>query len=91
MPLAQILGRADYPDKSLITAFYVESVSVVDYLVAEKGPRAFTQFLRDVQQSGLETALERHYGCHTVAELEKRWRIRLFAEADARAAAGRGR
>jgi hypothetical protein len=77
LPLTEILGRADYPDKKTqITAFYVESVSVVEYLIAQKGdngPRAFIQFLRDAQKAGLEAALPQHYGSRTVAELQGRW------------------
>ncbi len=81
--LAQLLHKADYADAAHITAFYVESVSVVEFLVAEKGPRAFVQFLRDVP-GGLDTALQKHYGCPDVADLQNRWLTRTFAEADAR-------
>jgi hypothetical protein len=89
VPLTQLFARPEYPDAALITAFYVESVSVVDFLVGEKDPRAFVQFLRDVPKAGLDAALEKHYGCRGVADLQERWLVKTFAEADARAAAGR--
>jgi hypothetical protein len=89
VPLAQLFAQPEYPDAALITAFYVESVSVVDFLVGEKGPQAFVQFLRDVPRTGLDGALERHYGCRNVVALEEQWRIKLFAGVDARASAER--
>ena len=68
----------------LITVFYVESVSVVDFLVAEKGPQVFVQFVREAAKSGLDAALQKHYDCRNVAMLEDRWLTKTFAAADAR-------
>jgi hypothetical protein len=85
VPLEQLFGKADYPDAALITVFYVESVSVVDFLVAEKGPQEFVQFLHDVAKSGLDAALQKHYDCRSVTMLEERWRIKMFSGAEARA------
>jgi hypothetical protein len=90
VPLERLFAKDDYPDAALITVFYVESVSVVDFLVAEKGPQAFVQFLRDVTKSGLEAALQKHYDCRSVTALEERWRVKMFSAADARPAGGQG-
>ncbi|HEX4590656.1 MAG TPA: hypothetical protein VH120_12040 [Gemmataceae bacterium] len=90
VPLEQLFTKNEYPDASLITVFYVESVSVVEFLVAEKGPQAFVQFVRDVAKSGLDAALQKHYDCRGVSALQDRWLTRTFAEADARISGGRG-
>ena len=81
MPLETLFRKNDYPDAGLITAFYVESVSVVDFLVAEKGPQEFVHFLRDAAKSGLDAALQKHYDCRTVTMLEERWRTKMFSAA----------
>jgi hypothetical protein len=88
VPIAQFVGRQDYPDRAAITAFYVQSASVVDYLVGLNGPRAFTQFLRDAQRGDLNAALKKHYNCRDVEELQDRW-LRQTFPADARASSGR--
>ena len=65
VPLERLLAKNEYPDAAMITVFYVESVSVVDFLVAEKGPQEFVQFVRDAAKSGLESALQKHYDCRS--------------------------
>lgn len=87
--LAQLLQRSDYPEAAGITAFYVESVSVVDFLVAERGPKVFVQFLRDAQRGKLDSALQKHYECRTVTELESRWLRQLFPSEVIRASSGK--
>src|SRR5262249_27351895 len=76
--LAQLMQRADYPPAATITAFYVESVSIVEFLVAERDPRTFVQFVRDSQRGAIDAALKKNYQCPTVAELEARWLRKLF-------------
>jgi len=78
--LSQVL-RPEYPDAASITVFYVESVSVVEYLVGLKGAPAFAAFARDAT-GGLDAALARHYGMRNVAELEDRWLRATFTEID---------
>ena len=62
-----------YPAAHLIPAFYAESVSLVEYLSSLRGPQAFSQFLRDAQRQGYESALNRAYGIRGFDELERRW------------------
>ncbi|HEX4590961.1 MAG TPA: hypothetical protein VH120_13580, partial [Gemmataceae bacterium] len=88
--LDKLLAKNEYPDAAMITVFYVESVSVVDFLVAEKGPQVFVQFVRDAAKSGLDSALQKHYDYRGVAALQDRWLTKTFAEADARTTGGRG-
>jgi hypothetical protein len=87
--LVQLLQRSDYPEAAGITAFYVESVSVVDFLVELRGPKVFVQFLKDAQRGKLEAALQKHYECRTVAELEGRWLRHLFPSEVIRASSGK--
>jgi tetratricopeptide (TPR) repeat protein len=90
VPLDKLFGKDEYPDAALITVFYVESVSVVEFLVAEKGPQVFVQFVRDVTKSGLQNALQKHYDCQSVATLQDRWLVKTFPAADVRTAGGQG-
>jgi hypothetical protein len=76
--LAQLMNLSDYPDAAGITAFYVESVSIVDFLVAERDPKTLVHFLREAQRGKLDAALQKHYQCSSVAELEARWLRKLF-------------
>lgn len=89
IPLTQVLGKDEYPEASLITVFYVESVSVVEFLVAEKGPQTFVQFLRDAAKSNLDAALQKHYDFRGIDALQDRWLTKTFSEPDTRAAAAR--
>lgn len=83
VPLAQLMRQADYPDAKQITAFYVESVSIADHLIAERDPKTFLIFLRDASR-GLDSALQKHYRCQNVAELQDRWLRKTFSASDAR-------
>ncbi len=68
-----LLLMAEFPEADKITAFYVESVSLVDYLVRLKGAKAFALYLREAPRRGYEEALARHYGIKDAAELQERW------------------
>jgi hypothetical protein len=68
-----LLRAAEFPDAGRITAFYVQSVSLVDYLVRLKGPKAFMLYLREAPRRGYEEALQRHYGIKDANELQERW------------------
>jgi hypothetical protein len=72
-PLHQLMQLNDYPDPRWISAFYAQSVGLVEFLANEKGPQVFTAFLRDGLQKGYEPALQQHYGWKGFAELEQRW------------------
>jgi hypothetical protein len=63
----------NYPEARRITSFYVQSISLVDYLASQKGgPQEFTRFIRDGLESGFEKALQRHYGFRDYKDLEDR-------------------
>jgi tetratricopeptide (TPR) repeat protein len=72
--MSELLALNDYPDSRRVTAFYVQSISLVDFLAAQKGgPQTFTRFVREGLESGFEVALQRHYGFRDFKDLEERW------------------
>lgn len=81
LPLAQILAGSEYPDAASITVFYVESVSVVDFMVNLKGPTEFVAFLQ-AAKGDFNSALMKHYRIRNVAELQDHWLRATFTEID---------
>ena len=73
LEVGQLLQMNDYPDPRYVDAFYAESVSVVEFLSKEKGEQTFTQFVREGLQNGYESALQRHYGFQSFADLQQHW------------------
>ena len=78
-PIRQLMQMADYPDPRYITAFYAQSVSLVEFLSVEKGPQVFTQFLREAMRDGYEPSLRRHFGYRNFDELQQKWDQKAFA------------
>jgi hypothetical protein len=71
--VGQLISMPEFPEPGRITAFYVESVSLVDMLVAQKGEKEFLIFLRDAQRYGYEKALERNYNLRNYNDLQSHW------------------
>ncbi len=82
VPLVQLFKQAEYPaEAGQITAFYCESVSVVEFLIAEKGPETLVAFLKDVQNGAkLDATVQRHYGFSNVKELQDRWLCKTWPD-----------
>ena len=78
LAVSEVLKATEVPTAAL-TGFYVESVSLVDYLVSLKGEKAFTTFLRDAQRYGTDAALKRQYGLADSRALEESWRKAALA------------
>jgi hypothetical protein len=79
--LRQLVQMEDnYPDPQLMDAFYAESVSLVEFLVKEKGPLVFTQFVREGRKIGYEAALQKYYGYRDFADFEQRWSQFAFGQ-----------
>ena len=72
-----LLKAIEVPAKG-VTGFYVESVSLVDFLVRWQGEKTFTAFVRDSQRYGVESALKRQYGVKDYRQLEETWRANVF-------------
>jgi hypothetical protein len=89
--LRRLMQLENYPDPQYLGAFYAQSVSLVDYLAADKGPQVFARFLRDGLRGGYEPALQKHYGCRNFEELEQRWGQHAFRFASSTGVADRGR
>lgn len=72
--VSELMALGDnYPEARRITSFYVQSISLVDYLASQKGgPEEFTRFVRDGLDGGFEKALQRHYGFRDFKDLEER-------------------
>jgi hypothetical protein len=76
--LKELMTLQDYPEPRRISAFYAQSVMLVDFLTAQKGPTVFTSFVRDGLRDGYENALQRHYGL-TFPQLEQMWNQQVLA------------
>jgi hypothetical protein len=76
----ELLGLQDYPGRRLTLAFYAQSVSLVQLLAQQKGPRTFTRFLREGMEDGYEPALKKYFGWD-YASLERRWQQLTFPAA----------
>jgi hypothetical protein len=75
-PLIELITLADYPSASRWGVFYGQSMSLVDYLVDEFGPRRFMDFVEQSLEQGHERALRQTYD-FGFAELQRRWRAHL--------------
>lgn len=68
----ELMQLNDYPQPRRISAFYAQSVCLVEYLMELKSPRTLTAFIADGLNHGYDTALQKHYGL-TMGQLEQRW------------------
>lgn len=67
-----MFSLTDYPTD--ILPLYAQGHSVVEFLIAQGGPRKFVQFLSDgMQTQGWEKAVERAYGYSTLGQLQTNW------------------
>lgn len=86
-----LMKMNDYPQPRQISAFYAQSVILVDYLAKQRGPAVFASFVRDGLREGYEPALQKHYGLTGFAELQQRWNQQLAAEMNGQMPAVAGR
>ncbi len=77
-PLRDLMTLKNYPAPRLISVFYAQSVSLVEYLASLKGPTVFTAFLRDGMSQDYDSALQRHFGM-TFPQLEQAWQQQALA------------
>jgi tetratricopeptide (TPR) repeat protein len=75
-----LMNLNDYPHASRISAFYAQSVVLVEFLSQQRGPQVFSQFLREGLDQGYENALRKHYNYRDFGELQERWGQVLTAE-----------
>jgi hypothetical protein len=86
--LAELLALGDYPPAERWGAFYGQSASLVEYLVAQQGHARFVEFVELALDRGYDHALRQVYDLGIV-ELERRWQRHLSAPADAASAESR--
>ena len=79
--LMKLAGEPPSPTRKSMKTFYAQSVVLVEFLAMQRGPTAFTEFLRDALRDGYEPALRRHYGW-TFADLETRWAQYVIGESN---------
>ncbi|MEZ6055188.1 MAG: hypothetical protein R3C01_00655 [Planctomycetaceae bacterium] len=77
IPLQELLNISEYPsDRQQVYTLYAEGYSLADFLVAhmgDSGRAVFLNFLADADKQDWPTAIKKHYGFKSVAELEKSW------------------
>ncbi len=62
----------EYPDD--ILPMYAQGYSVCQFLIAQKGPQQFVQFLGDyMQRPSWTDNIRKHYGYESLAELQEFW------------------
>ncbi|MBI3840206.1 MAG: hypothetical protein HY288_19970 [Planctomycetia bacterium] len=69
----ELITLADYPPAERWGAFYGQSTSLVQYLVAQGGAARFLEFVELSLEKGYEAALNRVYR-FGIAELERHWK-----------------
>jgi len=79
LSVAKLVGATEVPAAN-VTAFHVESVSLVEFFIRWQGEKAFTAFLRDAQRYGVESAFQRQYGLKDCGQLEREWKKNVLGE-----------
>ena len=74
----EVLLQTEEPDHFNTMEYYAQSTSVVQFLSAQKGAKAFSDFLRTAIAKGTEPALKSHYAITGYSDLEKRWQAFAF-------------
>jgi len=75
--LPALLSMEGYPKPQHTAAFYGQSLSLVEFLVARKGPSILRQFLQTAAEQGYQKALEKIYDIQDPRELERLWLAHL--------------
>ena len=77
MPLQTLFAIREYPaNPEDLYTLYAEGYSLAEFLVQRtgaEGKRVYLDFLGEALTSGWDTAIEKHYGFASVAELEQHW------------------
>jgi hypothetical protein len=72
-PIRTLMMQQEYPEQRLMGTFYAQSVSVVRYMAALRGPKVFAAFLADGLNHSYDQAISKHYQT-TWEQLESGWR-----------------
>ncbi len=84
----ELMEMDNYPAPRRISAFYAESVILVEFLTQQRGAVVFAEFVTDGLRSGWESALRKHYNW-SLAELQQAWDAHVQNDSQRVTAAGR--
>ncbi len=73
----ELLTRDEYPGPDRMGAFYGQSASVAKFLIDQKNPERFVEFIEQATVVGYDAALQKCYGIKSVIELDRQWRRHL--------------
>lgn len=79
LTLEELVRLDQFSSSSQVAAFYGQSLTLVRMLSQRKGPGSLIDFANDTIDSGIATALTRHYEIDGVRELERQWKEELHA------------
>jgi hypothetical protein len=74
-PMHTLLQMRHYPSPARTRLFYAQSLSVAEYLVAQKSKEVFITFIRDAKKKGYDAALQQHFGFSSTDELFSYWHM----------------
>lgn len=77
--LRELMELKDYPQPARVGAFYAQSVVLVEFLTKQRGPKVFTDFVKDGIRQGYEKSLQRHYNM-TFSQLDMLWQKQVIAK-----------
>jgi len=75
----ELMEQREFPARERISAWFAQSVFLVEFLAAQHGAVVFSEFLRDGLREGYELALRRHYSW-SFSDLEAHWGQYLASE-----------
>ena len=72
--LSHLLEMKEYPqDAHRMLLMYAQGYTLVDFLVQQRGPMVFREFLKDSIDRGWEAAITRYYTHQGISSLEQDW------------------
>jgi hypothetical protein len=70
--VADLLCAEDYPKD--VATFYAQSASLTRFLVVQKGPQAFVDFIVKAERDGTEQSLKSCYSFVSISALDRTWK-----------------
>jgi hypothetical protein len=75
LPLSDLLTLRDYPAPEKRSAFYCQSASLVEFMVARAGAERFLQFIEKAMEVDYDAALKDVYQIDGVRGLQSEWNL----------------
>jgi hypothetical protein len=77
--VAGLLAMDEYPRFDRFGAFYGQSASLTEFLVNQKTPATFIEFIEQASSNGYDKALRQCYGISGLADLDRQWRQHVYS------------